>query len=749
MPDPTGPPLPNPFDASELQQFHREIEAIEAAIMTQTNLLPARIVAAQKDMLDVYKDAGKPSRPTSAEAPGMGPSSSASGLESVPEELRAVLQQALYNPKKSRQGGQLPSTQQQQQGEHDLGLFGGPSHEGVAPSGSASTGGGGTVGGWLDQVPTSSVLSIPRMEGVKITAADQLGYLSSIAANFANKKREGQQQQLQDLVDSGEVWTTNENDEPILTEGAKKLTGELNSEGRGGGHWGSISNALETGAAGYTQGKYIMASLRSVFDPINGMRALGYETGAQGGSPGFLGMRMPWDSASLHGIGQEMSKWGFALGNNLTPGQASAIYNNLYSQGWYGGQATNEMRNAGAAIMQSNPLIGSDPQTYAMMDQATRLGATSLDTFVQIMKSVPAAAQSAHVSIAQMMGDMQAMGQYNQTIGGTFGGGMEKAQTWANITGLDPGVMQQMMQNPMVQGMTFMQTGLMPWEQGLATGGQQTQGIMSAVSMLRNMITPTHTIRTEIGNTGFYNTVSRNQQQAALIGQMLGISPAQVENLLHNQHGIQVGANISNEDLAYQQRVRHLIEHNASGAQLAHVLNGTGRGTWGQLRGDLAQARDSSGHRIFSAADIRQLDAIGHTDTQKGHWETINTGRAAGLSGISRKWVGGGATGMSLAQIAQERRNKIQQFIHEDTMKYGGTSGAGGNGPRVTVELGPAAKKFFHLNDPTKQYKDSRNAGTASVNVNPNATGPTYAPTPGVSTAGSDQVLSGPASYLP
>lgn len=754
-----GSPIPNPFGsngvpADQLQQFHDEIEAIQMAIMTQTSVLPARIVEAQKGVLDVYKNAGQPSRPSSAEMPGLGPSASSS-IAKAPENLQAILAKALYNPSHAKRGGQLPAAAPQQ----DWGLQqmqGNADMTGTGPSNSASTGGSGTVGGgaqqvagWLNNVADSNkVLPLPHMTGAQLTPADQLGFMSSLFANVANRRRAKTQQQLVDLADAGGAWMANPTDpnaDPILTKEAQKLNTTLTTGKMGGGAWGSISSALATGATGYTQGKYLMGSLKSVFDPINGMRALGYETGAQGGSPGFLGIRSPFDSASMQGFGQTLGRWGFALGNNLTPGQASAIYNNLYSQGWYGGQATNEMRNAGASIMQANPLIGSDPQTYAMMDQATRLGATSLDQFVQIMKSVPAAAQSAHVSIAQMMSDMQAMGSYNQSIGGTFGGGMQKAQTWANVTGLDPGVMQQMMQNPLVQGMTFMQSGLMPWEQGLASGGQQIQGIMSAVNMMSNVIHPPNTLRSEIGNTGFYNTVSQNQQKSALAAQLLGISPAQYDNLMHNRHGIEVGATISNESLAYQQQVRHLVQHNASGAELSHVLNGTGRGTWGQLRSDLGQARDSSGHRIFSAADIKALNAIGTTE-KKGHWETINTGRAAGLSGISRRWVPPGGSGRSLTQIAQTRRNMIQKFIHEDTAKYGGTSGAGGNGPQVTVELGPAAKKFFHLNDPNARQKANVNAGTASVNVNSWMTGPTYGPTPGISTAAAGGV---PSQVLP
>lgn len=636
------------------------------------------------------------------------------------------------------------------------------------------------------------VLPFPRYPGAQPTTADFLNYLSSATANVAQRRQtvldrrmagnQGAQDWLEQHAD--EDWVSTNQD------GSYALSGQVPANLRS--EWaqyspdtrlGHLSDIFANAENAYAQSRYIKGILSKIAAPITGAQNYAYQTGYTGGTPLFLGIRNPFDAAAA-GWGQKLSQIGFAFGHNVSPGQAAAIYNNLFSQGWYGGDATNNMRTAAANMMQQNPYIASMPQYYEMMDRSTRFGAAALSTFNEAMYQVPQAAKTAKVSITDMMSQMDQLGQYNTQIGGPYQAGLLNALDWAQTTGMPPAVMGQLMQNPLVIGQTFAATGLMPQMQGLASPFQHMEGIMGTLNMLnRAIITPgTRTYRDPI--TGLTSTVSGEKQKAALISSQLGIPIDQVQALLKNQTGIMHGMEVQNSSEMWRNAIIGAGQHGRLGqaqnellgAPWARLLEAakTATGSRGekifedwdyyrQLRNEgkskteahrLAQAeaisnvRNAGTHDVLSQAldNLQpQYDGTGRyrhrvtTDTERRINAALQ-GSSAQQNALAREIMEGKVKGVQptakmMAAVAQDRFNQIRKYERGDTKRFG-PSTPGNSGPALTIELGPAAKKMFHLADPNGQQKAQVNAGGATVNLNSYVNGYTAAPYPNLNTAG-------------
>jgi hypothetical protein len=123
---------------------------------------------------------------------------------------------------------------------------------------------------------------------------------------------------------------------------------------------------------------------------------------------------------------------------------------------------------------------------------------------------------------------------------GTDQGGMNAAQGFRNDTGLDPQILGQLMNNPMMQGLTMGQYGVLPSGQKDLNAGALTGTSMQTISMLmgataglnRNVIDP---------KTGQV-LMSGKTAQEDQVAQMLGLNPSQVKYMVANQRGIQARA---------------------------------------------------------------------------------------------------------------------------------------------------------------------------------------------------------------
>lgn len=714
------PSLPDDVGGQPLEEyilrFDRELQAIAAHTKTLTDpdgMVPSTLLRIQEQMANTFKD-------TDAYK-NAGPSR---GEGVVPAELGATTS--------ASSGGVTPTLKQNQDLVKQL-L--GPT---VGKSPTASIGGMGEAGtGWLQRVQQNQSFQLPRYG--QLTVQDTLNYLSGMMANAANRVRQQspEWQTFNDLHQTGQLV------DPLTgqftQQGQEAANALANLNNGGGGRWGRASNVVSSMASGYAQGKAISDLVKQVADPILGYQNLAYLTGYQGG-PGIMGFH---PAAAWQGFGQRRSEVGFAFGNNVSPNQAASIYNNLFGLGWFGGGSTNAMRQGLAQITQTNPLLGTDPQVAAMMDQATRMGAASVSQFVEVMKQVPSAANAAHVSIAQVVSDANALGQYYKSIGGTAIAGQQAATQFNTVTGLPAGVFQQFLQNPMVQGQVFMQSGLLPWEQGSASFGNQMGGILRSLNLFSHAVNlPPVTQRDTIGIT---RQVSSTDRVASLMSHYFGVDQATIKNMMQHQSGIIAGTNIQQNMTDYLNAVKQ--------GQI-----GYNDPAWQNLVGQMRMARDWSGNPMFTAAQINQIQNAGNGNVLKGpgnqsiiDWMNANTaqggGRAPGnwqtreslmwrrnhghqptqadlvklaqQSGELPSYMSQKVSKATGGDIAQAREQAIQKILAGHTQSIN-------QGPQVTISLSGTAAKLFKLSSNSAQGKAQANAGGSSVNV-PYGSGPTDA----------------------
>lgn len=544
--------------------------------------------------------------------------------------------------------------------------------------------------------------------------------------------------------------------------------------------WGGVSNFFAKAQNGYATGAMMMQGLQALNAKALVPTNYAYETGYQGG-----GADLPFGlgrfGAIGAGLGQRFSQLGFSLNNDITPGQSADIYNHLFNQGWYGGSSTDAMRQTAANMMQQNPMVASSPDYYTMMDQSTRYGAASLNEFNQVMKGVPDAAKAAHQSIGDVMADMSSMGNFNKSIGGTFYGGIQAAQDWQNVTGTPASVMQTLQQNPFVKGATFSQTGLMPFEQGLASPFQKTQGILGALNMLNRAIVAPKNYAYKDPITGLSKEVSGQQQKEALLAQQMGVSPEMIHVMLSNQKGWQNGMALTNSAETLTQSTIDSVRQGNYGSATQDITGAP----WQRLQHTLGGAVDAQGHHIFEnwndydnlvhggmgkakahrlaqAQAVRAVGNAGDTDVLKnasggqiGHglqalgitpgyannwnYNNLTDDFSAAQRGKLAKYLmqHGDMTERTKVRVASDREALIKKYINKNTQKFGPGSSGNNNGPQLQIELGPAAKKMFHLNSPNGQQKAAAGAGSASINLNSWVNGPTAPPTPNLDTGGS------------
>lgn len=747
--------------------FQTELEAIKASTLALTTIIPEQTAALQQTLSDVYRGSG-PSRGAQTESglwlPGGSPFSSMAiggGLsDAQAKQLLSQIQTTASSAPATRSTqASSPSTDAQPKPKTDV--WGRPVPQQTADSTTS----------WRDRVSTSATGDTSWMHwpGTNPSAMDYLNMMTVTGANLANKRQAtldarnvpaaqaAYDTQYQTLLQDagGDASAIDPQDLQDLQSRTAPPETKL----------GAVSDFFNSAQGAYAQGRTLMGAITDIARPLQAATNYAYQTGYQGDSSGLLGFRGP--GAALAGFGQRTSQIGFALGNNVTPGQSADIYSNLFQGGWYGGASTDAMRTAAAHMISENPAVGTSPDYFSMMDQSTRLGASSLQEFNDAMRQVPDASLAAHTSISQTMSALGSMGQYNKSTGGTFAGGIQSGLDWQNVTGTPASVMQQLMQNPFVQGATFSETGLMPQMQGLLSSSQHTTGIMSAMNMLKGAIVAPKGYNYKDPITGLSKSISGEQQKEALMAQELGVSPEFVHTMLQNGKGWQTGMELSNSAETYQSAVvGNLRQGNMQGAY--DDLQGK---PWQKLRGALGGAVDSQGHHIFENwGTYRQLQQSNAAREAEGHkpltqaqmhakaqrqavTDVTNAGDTAllkdeGLSGLSqfespqaraqeaqKLLKKGGLSKQVMSDVAAARAKEIKKYQAQDTQKYGPSSG-NGQGPQLQIELGPAAKKMFHLSDPNNQQKAAQNSGSASIGLNSYLGGSTADPYPNLDTAG-------------
>jgi hypothetical protein len=339
----------------------------------------------------------------------------------------------------------------------------------------------------------------------------------------------------------------------------------------------AIGNKLNWAGSGKGAGPQTLQAgivgANATIQAMSGWRDMGLQLGygTQGSSGNaFLGINNPFAQTGATGQGAALKieeerlkgRWPGSFGSGLTSDQAKAAVDVLAGQGFsdngyskttssgkpmwsmggmvHGAEGTTttsvngDNYNIARNLMQPMMAQGMDATDVAQWSPALRNASTAIDPLVTALEQIPNAARGAKMTIDEYNASLLQTAQTEEAMGGTQYGGMQAGLQFGQMTqGLAPGIMGQLIQNPMVQALAIGQNGVLPSGVANLTGGAQNQAVMSTINMLGSAFQNLNRNKyTNIPGVGRVMTQSGTLNEAAQIGQMLGITTAQAERML-------------------------------------------------------------------------------------------------------------------------------------------------------------------------------------------------------------------------
>lgn len=239
---------------------------------------------------------------------------------------------------------------------------------------------------------------------------------------------------------------------------------------------------------------------------------------------------------------------GMGMGSGLSGTEASETINAIVGQGFGGNENALGGGDIGAISNQfMGPLLqqlpGLSPSDLAQFLPLLRNSGTSLTQLTNSLSDLGTAAQATHETVGQAASSLMSYAESTKGMGSAQGA-LSTGQTFRNITGMDPQILGQMLQNPLTQGMALSRYGVLP--SGIndmnpaATTSLSTQSLdmlMRATSGLNRNIYGTVDGRRTLIETG-------SDRQVDQVAQMMGIQPNEVRRLMAQQQGNTARGNI-------------------------------------------------------------------------------------------------------------------------------------------------------------------------------------------------------------
>jgi hypothetical protein len=191
-----------------------------------------------------------------------------------------------------------------------------------------------------------------------------------------------------------------------------------------------------------------------------------------------------------------------------------------------------------------------DPAIITKFLGSVRTGEQTFDDLKKQMEGLANSSRAAQISVQAMAEGAAQVGELNQSLGGTFRAGTDKATAFSNSTGLAPDRLASLMQNPMVQGMMSVQSGLPPQLQGVlgtgATMGAVDQAMDLQEQIGRSVGAGMGQIRTPIkdpatGQVIGYEKVSQKKIGEAYAASSLGLSPEEYHKMRRHEKEVEAG----------------------------------------------------------------------------------------------------------------------------------------------------------------------------------------------------------------
>lgn len=364
----------------------------------------------------------------------------------------------------------------------------------------------------------------------------------------------------------------------------------------------------------------------------------------------------------------------------------------------------------GKRIFQSKNIpdeVKKSEMTYNLADKATRYGTTTLAKFAKVIEQTSKSADKANVSFEQMLADMDALGEINQSQGGTHEQGGRLVDAIQSF-GLPAGpVGQAMAENPFVQSRAFRSTGLMPWQQGLMSPGERLQSVFGSIyetyDALSGMPSTNQTAPGRAGELG--GRLTRTGRDVALAELKRWYPELSIEQLraITNRKNRKALETLPEAMMMGEQWSKD-VGNARSDDQLASLFSNRssttdGRFTWGDQAQLLREARTVNREgrvvRAFSDRDISNIARYGSRNRDYNEDGVINQ--------------------EDFREAATRRHNAIQRWAKRRGVDLSGRQPQ--EGPKIVVELGTAARKALNISTRPGEHKENSHRAEIAVNA--------------------------------
>jgi hypothetical protein len=356
---------------------------------------------------------------------------------------------------------------------------------------------------------------------------------------------------------------------------------------------------------------------------------------------------------------------------------------------------------------------GIDPETMApLINQAARQGNVDLVRFRDSLTDISESARNAYMSVGDAAEATATYAEQMQNMGGGFESSVRSAGTFINA-GLDPRLVSQAMQAPLVQGYGTALTGLPPQMLGTVTAAGQSQilsrSVQTALSLARGYAARGDTYMTGASGERI-RVASGDDAQRAFAAQMTGLSPEVIRRFQRNPNFIQQGATATTFIDQMQRNITDMTTtHHREAIRDDHAPEIRGRymTTRGvEHQGNVIGYRTVTGHRDLTDAERRRLER-GMTNDHRVEWNEVAQELIA-LQPGDRRWADR-VRQLSRTTNIEDRLHQARKMVGDVTRAQSGAQQQG------LIGLTQEARRFFKVEkQPTARQQ--ANAGGAPAN---------------------------------
>jgi hypothetical protein len=331
--------------------------------------------------------------------------------------------------------------------------------------------------------------------------------------------------------------------------------------------------------------------------------------------PGLPGL----SAASREGLRQELTQRRVQAAAGVSGEEAQRIRQTVAGLGYSGDENANMQMNLFRPLQQR----GIGPETFApVIDQGLRQGNMSIVSLKDTIIDLADAARNAHMNLDEVAQSTTEYSEQVQALGANYEASLRNATTYVR-SGLDPRIVGQAQQNPMVQGIITAQTGIPGQLQGIVGAPGVMQGMSQAIrqGLALGSGFANQPDRTVTSASGQRITVSTGRDaQIAMAAQTTGIPRQIIERYMRNPDFLEAGGTaqtmvgqMQDQIRGATQRSRRITVNESHGRLGAydplHQLGGSHEETQGYSK-DLTRAQRRALEHGSTSDNVIQYDEL-------------------------------------------------------------------------------------------------------------------------------------------